>query len=306
MAGDGAKANIMIGIIGGSGFSDPSALGVEDAKDVEYDTPFGKPSSPLLTGTLCGVPVAVLARHGRRHTILPSAVNYRANVYALRRHGCTHVLVSTACGSLREEYRPGQLVLLDQFIDRTTKRPLTFFDGSCDEFVGICHLPMADPFCGETRGVLGEAAKELGITMHEKGTIVTIEGSRFSTRAESHMFRSWGCDVINMTTVPEVTLAKEGGLCHVRYPDIPAVPQVTLAKEAGLCYAAVAMCTDYDCWREGEAGVGVGDVMATFRANVSSVVRLFKEAVTRVAARDWAETLQKNKETVTSNVMLPS
>ncbi|XP_043228079.1 S-methyl-5'-thioadenosine phosphorylase-like [Amphibalanus amphitrite] len=284
MTGDGAQANIMIGIIGGSGFSDPSALGVEDAKDVEYDTPFGKPSSPLLTGTLCGVPVAVLARHGRRHTILPSAVNYRANVYALHRHGCTHVLVSTACGSLREEYRPGQLVLLDQFIDRTTKRPLTFFDGSCDEFVGICHLPMADPFCGETRGVLREAAKELGITMHDKGTIVTIEGSRFSTRAESHMFRSWGCDVINMTTVPEVTLA----------------------KEAGLCYGAVAMCTDYDCWREGEAGVGVGDVMATFRANVSSVVRLFKEAVTRVAARDWAETLQKNKETVTSNVMLPS
>lgn len=273
----------MIGIIGGSGFSDPQALGVKDAKDVEYDTPFGKPSSPLLTGTLFGVPVAVLARHGRQHTILPSGVNFRANVYALRRHGCTHLLVSTACGSLREEYRPGQLVLLDQFIDRTTKRHLTFFDGSCDEFVGICHLPMGDPFCEKTRQVVLQSAKELGITMHEKGTMVTIEGSRFSTRAESHMFRSWGCDVINMTTVPEVTLA----------------------KEAGLSYASVAMCTDYDCWRAGEAGVGVQDVMATFRANVSSVVRLFKEAVTRLAAQDWTEQLKKNRETVTSNTMLP-
>jgi len=274
---------MQIGIIGGTGFTDPTVLGIGDAKDVEMETPFGKPSSPILTGTLFGVKVAVLARHGRKHTVMPSQVNYRANVWALRQLGCTHVLVSTACGSLREEIRPGELVLLDQVIDRTTKRHLTFVDNSCAEFPGICHLPMADPFCARTGGVIKEAAAELGIKLHPKGTAVCIEGPRFSTRAESHLFRSWNCDVVNMTTIPEATLA----------------------KEAGLCYAAVAMPTDYDCWRPGE-GVGVAEVMATFRANVDSVTRLLRETVPRLAKQDWTDTVDANKKLVSDNTMLSS
>ncbi|XP_037090459.1 S-methyl-5'-thioadenosine phosphorylase-like [Pollicipes pollicipes] len=278
-----ANRPLMVGIIGGTGFTNPEVLGVQDPKDVELETPFGKPSSPLLTGTLSGVRVAVLARHGRQHTIMPSHVNYRANIWALHQLGCTHLVVSTACGSLREEIRPGQLLLLDQFIDRTTKRPLTFFDGTCASFAGICHLPMGEPFCGRTRAVVQAAADELGITLHPSGTTVCIEGPRFSTKAESNLFRSWGCDVVNMTTVPEVTLA----------------------KEAGLCYAAIAMPTDYDCWRPDQAGVGVADVMAVFRANVDSVVRLLRELVPRLALTDWDEQLRQNRDTVADNTMLP-
>ena len=159
---------------------------------------------------------------------MPTDVNYRANVHALKQEGCSHVIATTACGSLREEFHPGDFAILDQFIDRTTKRSSTFYDGATSSPSGICHIPMAFPFCAHTRQVLLDVAKGIDVSMHDRATMVTVEGPRFSSRAESLMFRSWGGDLINMTTVPEVVLA----------------------REAGLSYASIAMVTDYDCWRD--------------------------------------------------------
>lgn len=160
----------------------------------------------------------------------PTAVNYRANIYALKEEGCTHLIATTACGSLQEHIHPGEVVLIDQFIDRTTQRSKTLFDGTPGAPSGICHMQMGEPFCKHTRSVIARAAQSLNIKCHTEGTVVTIEGPRFSSKAESMLYRSWGCDVVNMTTIPEVTLA----------------------KEAGLCYASIALPTDYDSWR-GEA-----------------------------------------------------
>lgn len=159
---------------------------------------------------------------------MPSHVNYRANIEAMRLQGCTHVIVTTACGSLREDIRPGDIVIMDQFIDRTYRRETTFYDGKDGSPGGICHMQMDQPFCTRTRSVLVQAAKDLRLRYHDSGTTVTIEGPRFSSKAESNMFRSWSCDIVNMTTVPEVCLA----------------------KEAGLCYASIGLATDYDCWKD--------------------------------------------------------
>lgn len=159
---------------------------------------------------------------------MPSLVNYRANIEALRLQGCTHIIATTACGSLREDIHPGDIVILDQFIDRTHKRKDTFYDGEPWSPKGICHLQMDIPFCQKTRSILIQAARNLDLRCHEKGTTVTIEGPRFSSKAESNMFRSWACDVVNMTTVPEVCLA----------------------KEAGICYASIGLPTDYDSWKD--------------------------------------------------------
>ncbi|XP_072877766.1 S-methyl-5'-thioadenosine phosphorylase isoform X1 [Chlorocebus sabaeus] len=228
MASGTTTTAVKIGIIGGTGLDDPEIL--EGRTEKYVDTPFGKPSDALILGKIKNVDCVLLARHGRQHTIMPSKVNYQANIWALKEEGCTHVIVTTACGSLREEIQPGDIVIIDQFIDRTTMRPQSFYDGSHSCARGVCHIPMAEPFCPKTREVLIETAKKLGLRCHSKGTMVTIEGPRFSSRAESFMFRTWGADVINMTTVPEVVLA----------------------KEAGICYASIAMATDYDCWKEHE------------------------------------------------------
>uniref|UniRef100_A0A668UH08 Purine nucleoside phosphorylase n=1 Tax=Oreochromis aureus TaxID=47969 RepID=A0A668UH08_OREAU len=228
-----------IGIIGGSGLDDPDIL--EGRTERYVETPYGKPSDALILGKIKNVDCVLLARHGRQHTIMPSNVNYRANIWALREEGCTHLLVTTACGSLREEIQPGDIVIIDQFIDRTTKRSQTLYDGQPTSPPGVCHVPMAEPFCNKTREVLVEVARSLGVKCHVRGTMLTIEGPRFSSRAESLMFRQWGADVINMTTVPEVVLA----------------------KEAGLCYASIAMATDYDCWKEHEEAVSGGPEVLT-------------------------------------------
>ncbi len=246
----------MIGIIGGSGLEDPKIL--KGAKEIEAITPFGKPSSSLIVGEIAGKKVAIISRHGKKHQIMPTNVNNRANLWALKEQGVRHVLATTACGSLREEIAPGQVVFPDQFIDWTTVRPNTFFDKE-----KVCHIPMADPFCPKLRQALIETAKKLKIQHHEKGTVVTIEGPRFSTRAESKMFRLLGADIINMSTVPEIVLA----------------------REAGMCYQSIAMATDYDCWKE-HGSVDIAAVLREFKKNIENVKKLLLETIPKIGCAD--------------------
>ena len=247
-----------IGIIGGSGLDAPRIL--EDARDEDVATAYGPPASPLKRGRIGGVEVLLLARHGRRHTIPPSEVNYRANIRALAEAGCGAILATTAAGSLREEIRRGDFVVLDQFIDFTRKRPVTYhesFEPGRPE-----HAPMADPFSEPLRQALIAACERLGYPFHPRGTVVTIEGPRFSTRAESRMFRLWGADVINMSIAPEAILA----------------------NEARVPYAAVAMSTDYDSWKEDEAPVSWEEVLKVFSSNAERVTRLLVEAAPAAAS----------------------
>ena len=212
---------VKIGIIGGSGLDNPDIL--EDVREENVETSYGKLSSSLKIGKIKGVDVVLIARHGREHTIPPTQVNFRANISALKEAGCTHILATTACGSLKEEINRGHLVILDQFIDFTRHRSITFHEKF--EPGKPIHCPMAEPFDNSLRELLIQTCKEISLFCHEKGTVITIEGPRFATKAESKMFRMWGADVINMSVAPEAALA----------------------NEAGIPYAAVAMSTDYDC-----------------------------------------------------------
>lgn len=248
---------IKVGIIGGSGMNRMEIL--KNPTQIEVDTPYGHPSSPLTTGEIEGIPVAIIARHGLDHTIFPTKVNFRANVWALKEQGCTHILASTAVGSLREAIAPGHLVFPSQFIDFTRKRETTFFDEET-----VVHTPMAEPFCPNLRALFADAAKELDIPHHVDKTVITIEGPRFSTKAESHMFRSWNADVINMSTVPEVSLA----------------------REKQIHYASVAMSTDYDCWHEEEEPVTWEMIKETMSQNADSVIKLFLKVIPRIAEND--------------------
>ncbi|MFX1410043.1 MAG: S-methyl-5'-thioadenosine phosphorylase [Promethearchaeota archaeon] len=247
---------VKIGIIGGSGLDNPEIL--KDSKDINVDTLYGKPTSPLKLGKISNVDVVLIARHGREHRIPPTQVNYRANIQALKDQGCTHILATTACGSLREEIGRGDLVILNQFIDFTRLRKISFFE----EFApgDMKHTPMADPYSEELRKILIETARELNLKHHETGTVVTIEGPRFSTRAESNMFRIWGADVINMSIAPETILA----------------------NEAGIPYAAVAMSTDYDCWKEDEAPVTWEEILEIFGKNVNNVIALLINSIRKI------------------------
>jgi 5'-methylthioadenosine phosphorylase len=242
-----------IGIIGGSGLDNPDII--EDAEDFEAATPFGTPSSRLRFGRIAGREVALLARHGREHTVPPTQVNFRANIHALKAAGCTHILATTAVGSLRQDIGRGHLVVLDQFIDFTRHRFLTFHDTFAPH--NPVHTPMADPFDDRLRTLLVQACRSLGIDHHPRGTVVTIEGPRFSTRAESNMFRAWGADVINMSIAPECALAAEA-----------AVP-----------YAAVAMATDYDCWKTDEPPVTWEEILRIFSDNARKVTSVLVEVI---------------------------
>ena len=250
------KNMVKIGIIGGSGLDNPDIL--KDAKDIEVDTPYGKPTSPLKIGKIHDIDVALIARHGREHTIPPTQVNFRANIQALKDYGCTHILATTACGSLREEIGRGDFVILDQFIDFTRHRKITFFE----EFPpgDAKHTAMAHPYSEELRNIFIETAKELNLKYHEKGTVVTIEGPRFSTKAESEMFRIWGADVINMSIATETILA----------------------NEAGIPYSAVAMSTDYDCWKEDEVPVTWEEILEIFGKNVKNVIDLLTNVIKKL------------------------
>ena len=187
---------VKIGIIGGSGLDNPEWL--QDFRIEEMNTPYGKPSSSLAVGRLNNVEAVIIARHGKKHCIMPTNVPNQANIYALKEMGCTHLIATSACGSLKEEIEPGDFVFVDQFIDRTTKRKSTFYEKD-----HVCHIPMADPFCSYLRKILKDVSVKLGFRSHGNGAVITIEGPRFSTRAESRLFQQWNADVINMSTVPE-------------------------------------------------------------------------------------------------------
>ena len=231
----------MLGVIGGSGLYD--LPGLADRDEVKVATPFGDPGSPIVTGELAGVRVAFLARHGRGHTFGPSDVPYRANVFAMRMLGVTHLLSVSAVGSLREELPPRTAVVPDQIIDHTSQRPRTFFDNGV-----VAHVGIADPFCASFRRTVHEHAAAARGPVADGGTYVCIECPQFSTRAESMLFRSWHASVIGMT----------------------AMPEARLAREAGLCYAMLAMVTDYDVWHDVEADVTVGMVQRVLHDNVET------------------------------------
>jgi len=245
-----------IGILGGSGLDDPQIL--KDARDELVATHWGEPSSPLRHGTIEGVACVLLARHGRQHTLPPTQVPNRANIQALLDAGCTHILSTTAVGSLRNKIARGDLVIVDQFIDFTRFRKTSFHDAF--EPGQPAHTPMADPFDAALRKLLIESARALKIKHHPKGTVVTIEGPRFSTRAESQMFRAWGADIINMSIAPECALA----------------------NEAGIPYATVAMSTDYDCWKDDEEPVSWEQIVAIFEQNVEKVVHLLIATIAKL------------------------
>src|SRR5688572_29139167 len=243
----------VIGILGGSGLYEMDAL--EDSQWIAVDTPWGPPSDELLIGRIEGVRFVFLPRHGRGHRIPPSEVNARANVGALKRAGCTDLLAVSAVGSLREELEPGRFVAVDQFIDRTFARETSFF---ATGLVG--HVSLADPVCPRLSALAADAAAATGAPVTRGGTYLAMEGPQFSTRAESRLYRQWGCDVIGMT----------------------ASPEYRLAREAELPYALIGMVTDYDCWRESEAPVEVAEIVAQLQANAGAARRLVAELARRL------------------------
>jgi 5'-methylthioadenosine phosphorylase len=244
-----------IGVIGGTGLYDIE--GMSNIEEVDINTPFGKPSDSITIGRLEGVGVAFIPRHGRGHTILPSEVPSRANIYALKSLGVEHIIAINSCGSFKQEIKPGDILIPDQVIDRTRGRPSTFFG---EGIVG--HIPFAEPFCPGLSGVLYDVAKEAGATVHKGGTFIAMEGPAFSTRAESLLYKSWGADIIGMTVLPEAKLA----------------------REAEICYSSIALVTDYDCWMEREEPVTVDIILACMRQNVALAKRIIKTAVSRIGA----------------------
>ena len=245
-----ALAQAEIGIIGGSGFD--SMPGFTNAHEVRVETPFGDPSDAVVLGEIDGRKVAFLARHGRGHHILPSELNFRANIYALKKLGVERILSISAVGSLKEEHKPGTFVIPDQFIDRTSKRISTFFG---DGIVG--HVAFGDPVCATVAKAAVEACAKVGVVGHLGGTYVCMEGPQYSTRAESNIYRGWGADVIGMTNLQEAKLA----------------------REAELCYATIAMVTDYDSWRVGHAPVTTEEVIAVANKNAANAAKVVRAAV---------------------------
>ena len=238
----------MIGVIGGSGVYQID--GLEGASWIKVKSPFGAPSDEVLVGRLGGIPIAFLPRHGRGHIHTPSTVPYRANIDALKRLGVTDVVAVSAVGSLRADYAPGDFVIIDQYIDRTYARDKSFFGPGC-----VAHVSLAQPTCPRLSAACAKAANRAGVKVHEGGTYLAMEGPQFSTLAESRLYRSWGCDVIGMTGMPEAKLA----------------------REAELCYASVAMVTDFDCWHETHGAVDVTQVIQTLTANSSSAKSLISQ-----------------------------
>jgi 5'-methylthioadenosine phosphorylase len=240
-----------IGIIGGTGIYDPKIM--KNPEEIKIHTPYGSPSDVITVGKIFGKEVAFLPRHGSKHTLNPSQINYRANIWALKELGVKKILAPCAVGSLKEDIKPGDFVFVDQFIDKTFLRKSTFYEGS-----KVCHISVAEPICKRLRKILIDCAKELKLNFHERGTYICIEGPRFSTRVESRLYRSWGGDVIGMTLVPECVLA----------------------REAEICYASIAMVTDYDVWKE--KPVSAEEVLEMMRKNTEKVKKLLLLAIKKI------------------------
>lgn len=256
---DETRQRAVIGVIGGSGVYDID--GLQDAQWVKVASPFGTPSDELLTGTLDGQRMVFLPRHGRGHRIPPSQINFRANIDALKRAGVTDVISVSAVGSLREHLRPGTFVIVDQFVDRTFARAKTFFDTGL-----VAHVSLAHPTCARLGDHLEAAAAATGIDVVRGGTYLVMEGPQFSTLAESELYRSWNCDVIGMTNMPEAKLA----------------------REAELCYATVAMVTDYDCWHPQHDDVTVEQIIKVLTSNAQNARNLVKDVAPRAGADSHA------------------
>jgi 5'-methylthioadenosine phosphorylase len=239
-----------LAIIGGSGLYEME--GLKAVRELRVSTPFGAPSDALVLGTLDGVRVAFLSRHGRGHRLSPSDINYRANIYALKSLGVVRVISVSAVGSMKESLKPGHVVLPDQFVDQTKRRASTFFDQGI-----VAHVAFADPVCGALSGALFKAATGAGAMAHQGGTYLCIEGPQFSSRAESFLYREWGVDIIGMTNMPEAKLA----------------------REAELCFATMALVTDYDCWHDSHESVTVEMILKTLRENVALAQRILRAAV---------------------------
>jgi len=235
------------GIIGGSGLYSIKGVDVLDRLDI--DTPYGRPSSQLVLARIGNHEAVFLPRHGQGHTIPPHRINYRANIYAMKLAGVSRIISISAVGSLRKRIKPGDFVLVDQFVDRTADRASTFFDGPV-----VAHVSMADPVCASLRTQLAKAGRSAGICIHDGGAYLAMQGPQFSSRAESELYRSWGMDVIGMTNMPEAKLA----------------------REAEICYATVAMSTDYDCWHEEEEDVSVNNVLEIMRDNVARAQNMLR------------------------------
>jgi 5'-methylthioadenosine phosphorylase len=247
----------VIGIIGGSGLYEID--GLADIAWRRVESPFGEPSDELCFGTLGGQQVIFLPRHGRGHKLPPSGINFRANIDALKRCGVTDIVSLSAVGSLREDLAPGDFVLVDQFIDRTFAREKSFFGAGC-----VAHVSMAHPVCGRVGDALAASGGEAGVALKRGGTYIVMEGPQFSTLAESELYRSWGCDVIGMTNMPEAKLA----------------------REAEICYATVAMVTDYDCWHPGHDAVTVETIVKVLVANAERAKALVKSVVPLLSRHD--------------------
>jgi 5'-methylthioadenosine phosphorylase len=248
-----------IGIIGGSGLYDIE--GFSDRRELEVSTPFGAPSDRIVVGRLEGRTVAFLARHGRGHRLLPSELNFQANVFALKALGVERILSVSAVGSLKEQYAPMHIVLPDQFVDRTTQRRSTFFGRGL-----VAHVAFAHPFCPDLSRAAAAACREAGATFHQGGTYVCIEGPQFSTRAESELYRSWGMDVVGMTNLQEAKLA----------------------REAEICYATLAMVTDYDCWHPDHDSVTADQIIANLVKNTATAKAVLRSALRGLGARGSA------------------
>lgn len=263
----GSEVKADIAIIGGSGLYEQEML--TDAREINIYTPYGRPSDLITVGTYRGKAIAFLPRHGKGHQIPPHKVNCRANIWALKEIGVKRILSSNACGSLQEKYAPGDILVPDQFIDRTKSRPSTFYDGG-----KVCHISVADPFCPELRELLVEKGQELGLKITNGGTYVCVEGPRFSTRAESRLFRQWGADIVNMTIFPECVLA----------------------REAEICYGSMALVTDYDVWAE--KTVSTEELFTTMGKNINKAKKLFAEVVSEISAEPKCDCWDALKEAV--------
>jgi 5'-methylthioadenosine phosphorylase len=247
------KKQAKTAVIGGSGLYEME--GLENVDFIEIDTPFGKPSDAIVTGTLEGEPVAFLPRHGRGHRINPSHIPVRANIYALKTLGVQRIISVSAVGSLKEEFAPLDLVIPSQLIDRTRQRANSFFDEGI-----VVHIGFAEPFCSATSQVVHRTAQEMDLTVHPGGTMVVIEGPAFSTKAESFMYRAWGADIIGMT----------------------ALPEAKLAREAEMCYSTMAWITDYDCWHEGTESVTVEMVVQNLQKNVANSKEMIRRVIPKL------------------------